>query len=72
MPKGKPYNSSNGPLTDEDRELLNEALEAAEGVRGVLQQAEMAEIDLGDLPKRLKAAEEQARRIKSVFFPGVG
>ena len=50
--------------------MLDEALEAADAVKGVLQQAEMAEIDLGDLPARLKAAEEQTRRIKQAFFPG--
>tara|TARA_Y100000310_G_scaffold264164_1_gene274724 strand:+ start:120 stop:341 length:222 start_codon:yes stop_codon:yes gene_type:complete len=71
MPEdGKPYNNTSGPLTAEDKAMLDEALEAADAVKGVLQQAEMAEIDLGDLPARLKAAEEQTRRIKQAFFPG--
>ena len=71
MPEGgQPYNNNGGPLTAEDKLMLDEALEAADAVKGVLQQAEMAELDLGDLPARLKAAEEQTRRIKQAFFPG--
>lgn len=67
---GKPYNNESGPLTAEDKLMLDEALEAAESVKDVLAQAELAELDLGDLPARLKAAEEQTRRIKQAFFPG--
>tara|TARA_R100001086_G_scaffold164451_1_gene88804 strand:- start:420 stop:641 length:222 start_codon:yes stop_codon:yes gene_type:complete len=71
VPKGgKPYNGNNGPLTNEDKDMLNEAIKAAEDVHDVLLQAELAEIDLGDLPVRLKAAEDQARRIKQAFFQG--
>ena len=71
MPEGgKPYNNLASPLTDDDKVMLDEAIEAAETVKSILLQAEMAEMDLGTLPAQLKTAEEQARRYKQAFWPG--
>lgn len=58
------------PLTEEHLEALNTAIEAADAVDSLIQRAQIAGIELGDLPQQVQNERERARAIKQAFFPG--
>jgi hypothetical protein len=58
------------PLNDSHLKQLNDALVAAKIARSQIAMAEAAGLDVAAQKAQLDTAEDQIRRIKSVYFPG--
>lgn len=58
------------PLTEQDLDEINRALEAAEDAQALIEQATRAGMDVADFSVRTREARDRLLRIKSTFFPG--
>ncbi len=57
-------------LGDEDLNALNDALAVGDDVQTLINQAKVAELDLGDREAQLQELQRKARLTKQAFFPG--
>lgn len=58
------------PLTEQDREEIDRALQAAEDAQALIEQAARAGMDVAEFQSRTREARDRLLRIKSTFFPG--
>lgn len=58
------------PLTEQDLEDLNKALEDSRDADSLIQQAQQAGLDVEVFRVRNREARERLARIKQTFFPG--
>lgn len=58
------------PLTEQDLEEINRALETATDAQSLIDQAARAGLDVEEFRARARDARDRLLRIKQTFFPG--
>ena len=61
--------STSAPLTGEDKDALDGALEAGDEIRGLISRAKAAGIDTTEAENELNTQLGRARSIRQAFFP---
>jgi len=61
--------ATNGPLTDDDRAVLDTSLAALADAKAQIKLAKLAGIDVADMENEANRLEAQIRAIKSAYFP---